>query len=172
MRQPFLLPIILFVTLTTSAVAQESTGKNAPETGPKTNFLVEMSCAPDDEEAVCATLQMALALGTQQANVTLFIDASAVHIATPHCEAQGSALQKETDRLFAQVRKAGVTCLVCPHCAEQLAVAAEDLRKGLRMTSKEELEATRDRADQIFEYRRPSTETLERPSLTKQTHEI
>jgi sulfur relay (sulfurtransferase) complex TusBCD TusD component (DsrE family) len=124
----------------------------ADEQGKK-RYLVEMSCAPDDRDAVAATLRMALALREDRSEVTLFIDADAVHVANESSDAQTEDLRRESAELFAKLQTAGVSVIVCPHCAELHGLPAKALRQGLRFTTKEELEARRNRADKIYEYR-------------------
>lgn len=149
--------IFLGVLLCAAMVASfDASGQEAAESTRqqgKRHYLIEMSCAPNDRDAVAGTLRAALALREDKSEVTLFIDADAVHVAKPTSDAQANELQREFDNLFAKLRTAGVTVLVCPHCAEVHGLPAKSLRQGLRFTTKEELQAARDRADQIYEYR-------------------
>jgi sulfur relay (sulfurtransferase) complex TusBCD TusD component (DsrE family) len=125
------------------------------QSAPPKHYLVEMSCDADDRDAVTGTLRTALALREDQSGVTLFIDVAAVQVAKPSSDVQSPELQRETDRLFGKLRTAGVLVLICPHCAEQHGLNAKSLRPGLRFTNKEELDAERKRADEIYEYKRP-----------------
>lgn len=154
MQLPVLLVLILALTsLPPSArSAEQSTEDAAPG---RRHVVVAMNCAPDDSVAVQATLRTALALRHDDSEVTLFIDLEAIPLAEPRTAAQSQDLRRETDRLFGKLVAAGITVLVCPHCAEQQSLGPDRLRTGLRFTTVEEWDAVREQADQIYEYRAP-----------------
>jgi len=133
----------------------------------KDRYLVEMTCRPDDSKAITTTLLTALALREDQSTVVLFIDSQAVLIAKqPGKDQPEEELQRKTDRLFEQVRAAGISVLVCPHCAETHGLTAKTLRAGLRFTTKEELDVERKRADRVYEYREPEPQPKLDPTVT------
>jgi len=110
------------------------------------HYLLELSCEPTDQKAVTASLRTALALREDGSTVTVFIESGAVLVADPSLEIHSIDARREIDALFDKVRRAGVAVLVCPHCADQLAIGEKSMRAGLRFTDKEELEAERERA--------------------------
>ena len=141
-----LLAVVVLLLATQPATSDEPAGANKC-------FLVEMNCDPTDVRAVSTTLLTALSLREDQSDVTLFLDLQAVPLAKPANSDQSPPLRRETDRLFAKLRKAGIRVIVCPHCAVQFHVGAEDLRDGIHFTTKKELDDLKSRADQIYEYR-------------------
>ena len=146
MRVMFALAVVVLAMRTSWAA-------EPPAEPPSKLVLVEMNCAPDDAVAVRTNLQTALALREDKSDVTLFLDLAAIPLASSAGADQPPKLKAETDRLLSKLRKAGVRILVCPHCAEQQNLTSKSLRPGMRFTNREELEAARQRADQIFEYK-------------------
>lgn len=146
MRVMFALAVVVLAMRTSWAA-------EPPAEPPPKHVLVEMNCAPDDAVAVRTNLQTALALREDKSDVTLFLDLAAIPLASSAGADQPPKLKAETDRLLSKLRKAGVRILVCPHCAEQQNLTSKSLRPGMRFTNREELEAARQRADQIFEYK-------------------
>lgn len=144
---------LAFCALQGAHVARSSADDRGAE-APK-HYVIEMNCSPGDADAVGATLRTALALRGDESEVTVFIDRDAIPLAQRSTKAQPDNLRSETDRLFAKLSAAGVTVLVCPHCAAQQSLLNVKLREGLRFTNKEEWDAVRNRADQVFEYRPP-----------------
>lgn len=158
----FLITIALSCLWVTPAHSAEPVGAKAQaEADEKSNFFVHLNCSPQNVRAVLSTLQLTKSLSNDESDVTLFIDLQAVLLAEGDSHAVGDKDRAAVEAAFDKLCQSGVHILVCPHCAQELGVAADRIRKGARFTSKEEVRAATDRADKVFEYHAPLEDTDE-----------
>jgi hypothetical protein len=126
----------------------------APSDDDREHYLLEMSCDPTDHRCVSNSLRTALALRQGGSTVTVFIESAAVMVADPGLEVHPPETLRQQKGLFEKVRLAGITVLVCSHCAERLSIREKSLRAGLRFTNQEEIEMERARAHKIYQFGR------------------
>lgn len=140
------------------AVTGASWGDVAPKTDPpKPLKLVQLSRAPSDTRVLLATLKLAKRLRDDGNDVVIFADLDASVIGDRTLRHVPAAQRDKVHRQLDTIVAAGIPVLVCPHCAKRFELGEDSLRKGATMTSRDELDALKDRADQIFEFREPST---------------
>jgi len=116
--------------------------------------VVHLGHGTDDLHAVTMGLGIATVLARRpESKVTLFLDREGARVAdrrTPGELRWGHS--KTLAELYGAFVAAGGEVLVCPHCAEAVALTAEQLREGARIGSDEEVASRLLAADRILDY--------------------
>jgi predicted peroxiredoxin len=119
-----------------------------------TSTVVHLGHGTDDLHAVTMALSIATVLAKRPGSkVTLFVDREGVRVAdrrTPGDLRWGHS--KTLAELLDAFVTAGGDVLVCPHCAEAGGLTSEQLRKGARIGSDDEVAARLSAADRILDY--------------------
>jgi predicted peroxiredoxin len=120
----------------------------------KTLTVVHLGQGTNDLHSVTMGLSIATALAKRPGStVTLFLDREGVRVAdrrTPGDLRWGTS--PTLDQLFAGFVAAGGDVLVCPHCAQAVGLGKDDLRKGAKIGTEDEVASRMLAADRILDY--------------------
>ncbi|MFO0912199.1 MAG: hypothetical protein U0795_04545 [Pirellulales bacterium] len=120
---------------------------DSPEAVERPCFLVNLNCDPLDSATLERVLNTAISLSAAKAEVVLFLDLDAVILGSTF---DGAPHAERLNEFFSQFAKNEGSTLLCPHCYEQQGLDIRQVRPGIRMTNKEELDAIRQRADMVL----------------------
>jgi predicted peroxiredoxin len=126
----------------------------APASADVTSTVVHLGHGTDDLHAVTMGLGIATVLAKRpESKVTLFLDREGVRVADRRTRGDLRwGHSKTLAELYDAFVAAGGEVLVCSHCAEAGALAAEQLRAGARIGSDDEVAARLLAADRILDY--------------------
>lgn len=110
-------------------------------------FLVHLNCDPADSTSVERVLNTATSLSAAKAEVILFLDLDAVILGSQNVV---SPYTERWNEFFERFEKNNGATLLCPHCFEQHGLDIDQVRPGIRMTDKNELDSIEQRADMVL----------------------
>jgi sulfur relay (sulfurtransferase) complex TusBCD TusD component (DsrE family) len=138
-------------TATPSALAAHSDQHAVEETQ---SVVIHLSHFTNDLHAAFMALNIGtMLLESGQADVTLFLDLEGVRLADARSRSDlawgdSGGIGETYDGFVA----AGGAVMVCPHCAEQASVDADNLREGAQMATREGIAAMFLSADKVIDY--------------------
>ena len=120
----------LLATACATAAEPASPVQDPKDAVERPQFFVHLNCSPRNQRAVESTLKLAKTLSNDQSDVILFLDLRAVVLAEPNSDVLDKEKRDVVEGLFEKLRCSGVEMLVCPHCAGELGIQANRIRKG------------------------------------------
>ncbi len=125
----------------------------APSADDPQKIVVHLKHYTDDLHAAFMAVKLAGALQEKGADVTMFVNLEGVRLVdlnTPLDMKWGHS--KELTTYLESYINAGGSVLVCPHCAMAAGMEANDLRKGARIGTQDEVVDLLLAADKILDY--------------------
>jgi len=131
-----------------------STAHAAPQQVAAQRVIVHLKQGTDNLHAVAMALELATEMAKKGAKITLLVDIEAVRIVDSRqpLGLRWGAHDHTIGQLYDGFVAAGGEILVCPHCAEAVGLRANDLRRGAKIASFDQVAAAVLAADKVLDY--------------------
>lgn len=146
--------LIALAVVSLVGLEQTPSGEQASRPADQSRVIVHMKHYTDDLHSAYMALELAERLQSHGSQVTMLLDLEGARFASGEprsasIQGPGSRTLSETFEAF---QKGGGRAIVCRHCAEQVGIPENQVRKGIEPLSFDEIAIAVMSADKIIEY--------------------